>query len=209
MRRDIEQTVKSNTGLAMQVKSGQRLQVRGWTIVDLVVFDSANLRERFDQARTKTNQNTLYITVGDVLYSKSNAVLMSIVEDTFDGHHDLQKGMCSRSRHELAFRKKMMRESYTRSVDWDEIPTHGCWENLSSALKPYGVEPEDIPSPFNIFQHMNIDGATGAMTNDPLRPSGPDGACVTLCAEVDCLVAVSACPDLSVGGRDVFVSIDG
>ncbi len=133
--------------------------------------------------------------------------MLTIVEDTFEGKHDLQKGMCSRSVHELAFRTGRMRESYLRDISWDELPDHGCWENLSEALAPYGVPREDIPSPLNIFQHMAIDAVTGHLTNSRLRPAHGDGAHVTFRAEMDCLVGLSACPDLKIGGREVLVSV--
>jgi uncharacterized protein YcgI (DUF1989 family) len=202
-----EITVPANTGWAGQVNRGQHIRVRAWTIVDFVVFDAHDLRHRFDQARTKTNQNTLFVSTGHVLYSKSNEVMMTITEDTFEGTHDMQKGMCSRSVHELAFRKGLMRESYLRDISWDELPDHGCWENLSRTLEPYGVPREDIPSPLNIFQHMSIDAVTGHMTNNRLRPPDGEGAYVTFRAEMDCLVALSACPDLSIGGREVHLSV--
>ncbi len=202
-----ETVVPHNSGYKVEVPKGHFLRVRGFSIVDFVVFDQHNLRERFDQGRTKTNQNTIYISTGHVLYSKSNLELMTIVEDTYDGNHDLQKGMCSRSRHELAFRKGLMKASYLREITWDELPDHGCWENLQSVLTPIGVAPEDIPSPFNIFQHMAIDAVTGSMTNSSKRPAEPDGAYITLHAEMDCLAALSACPDLAMGGKQVHLSL--
>jgi uncharacterized protein YcgI (DUF1989 family) len=202
-----EITVPRNSGWSTLVSQGQQVRVRACTIVDFVVFDAHNLRHRFDQARTKTNQNTLFITEGHVLYSKSNEVLMTITADTFEGTHDLQKGMCSRSTHELAFHRGQMRESYLRDISWEELPDHGCWENLTQTLEPHGIAREDIPSPLNIFQHMAIDATTGHMTNSRLRPPEGDGAYVTFRAEMDCLVALSACPDLSIGGKDVMVSV--
>ena len=41
--------------------------------------------ERFDQARTKVYNMKLWITTGDVLYSKLNNPMMTIVEDQFAG----------------------------------------------------------------------------------------------------------------------------
>jgi uncharacterized protein YcgI (DUF1989 family) len=202
-----EITVPRNTGWVAEVPKGRHVRVRGYTIVDFVVFDAHDLRHRFDQARTKTNQNTLFVTAGHVLYSKANVVLMTITEDTFEGTHDMQKGMCSRSTHELAFRRGAMKEAYLRDISFEELPDHGCWENLSRVLAPHGIPPEDIPSPLNVFQHMAIDAATGHMTNSRVRPPDPDGAHVTFRAETDCLVALSACPDLSIGGREVYVSV--
>src|SRR5512143_739358 len=96
------QTVPKNSGVAFEVLKGQRIRIAGRSIVDFVAFNLRDLTERFDQARTKTNQVKIFISTGDVLYSKRNNPMMTIVEDTFtEGRHDLQKGMCSRKRFEM------------------------------------------------------------------------------------------------------------
>lgn len=201
-----EVVVPRNSGRAFVVRKGRFIRVRGKTVCDFVAFNLNNLRERFDQARTKANQHTIYVTTGRVLYSKFNNPMLTIVEDTFtEGHHDLQKGMCSRSRHELAFRNRLMETQYLHELRWEDLPDHGCWENLETALEPWGIAKEDIPSPFNIFQHMEIDARTGLLRNTRVRPIA--GAHVTLRAEMDCLVGVSACPDITVGGQELEVAI--
>ena len=48
--------VEKNSGAAVEVKKGQRLRIAGQSIVDFVAFNLHDLAERFDQARTKTNQ---------------------------------------------------------------------------------------------------------------------------------------------------------
>src|SRR5205823_12063429 len=94
--------VEKNSGATIEVKKGQRLRIAGKSIVDFVAFNLHDLTERFDQARTKTNQAKIFISTGDVLYSKRNNRMFTIVEDTFtEGRHDLQKGMCSRKRFEM------------------------------------------------------------------------------------------------------------
>ena len=130
--------------------------------------------------------------------SKLNNTMMTIVEDTFkEGHHDLQEGMCSRKRHELAAKGGVWEATYGRPLS--EMPTHGCTENLTGVLAPYGIALEDIPSPFNIFQDMIIREKTGVLEHSPVRPK-PPGAHVILRAEMDLLAALSVCPDVSVGG---------
>jgi uncharacterized protein YcgI (DUF1989 family) len=145
----------------------------------------------------------IFITTGDKLMSKSNQHLMTIVEDTYrDGTHDLQAGTCSASRFQLAKQEGKLRKIWHRDV---ELPDHGCWENLSQVLKPYGISPEDIPSPFNIFQTMKIDATIGRMEHTTTRPK--PGTYIDLRAEMDLLVALSACPDPTVGGKPVDVRI--
>ncbi|MBM3574055.1 MAG: DUF1989 domain-containing protein, partial [Alphaproteobacteria bacterium] len=61
-----------------------------------------------------------------------------------------------------------------------------------------GIAPEDVPSPFNIFQDMRIDGVTGSMEHSPIRAK--NGEYVMLRAEMDLLAALSVCPDMIEGG---------
>src|SRR5262245_16996839 len=96
------QVVPKNSGAAFELKKGQRLRIAGKSIVDFVAFNLHDLQERFDQARTKTNQVKIFVSIGDVLFSKRNNPMLTIVADTFkEGRHDLQKGMCSRKRFEM------------------------------------------------------------------------------------------------------------
>ena len=101
--------------------------------------------------------------------------MLTIIEDTFkEGRHDLQKGMCSRKRFEMVARgasKRVFAEGVDINPKYpEEIPDHGCWENLSNALKPWNISPDDVPSPFNIFQCMRIDSETGIMYDTMIRP---------------------------------------
>jgi uncharacterized protein YcgI (DUF1989 family) len=204
----VDVVVPPNSGAAFEVRTDQVFSVHGQTIVDLVAFDLHDLSHRFDQARTKSNLGKIFISTGDVLISKLNRDMLRIVEDGFtQGHHDLQYGMCSRERWLWAVRERVATASYLRQREMtaDDFPDHGCFENLSAALGPYGISPVDIPAPFNLFQHMLIDMQTGEMVRSKIRP--PEPVPVRLRALMDCLMAVSACPDLAVGGREIRVSI--
>jgi uncharacterized protein len=200
--------VPKNSGHSFAVKKGQVLRVAGRTVVDFVAFNLHNLCERFDQARTKTNQVKIFISTGDQLFSKLNNPLLTIVEDSFrEGKHDLQKGMCSKKRFEL-IAKGLAQRKFAEGVDLnpqrpEDIPDHGCWENLIDALKGYGIADEDIPSPLNIWQTMKIDPETGAMLDTTIRPEKE--AHIDFRAEMDCLVAVSACPQ---SGRGEAIRVE-
>jgi len=194
-----ERDVPRNSGFAFELKKNDLVRVTGVVVVDFVVFNLHNVRERFDQARTKSNHSKIFLTAGDSLYSKLNNELMKIEEDTFTrGRHDLQYGGCSHRRWLVAAERGELDKLYGRPVKLEDLPDHGCWENLSAAVRPYGIEPEDVPSPFNIFQDMKIDGETGKMTHSPVRAT--NGERITLRAAMDVLVALSACPDFIAGG---------
>jgi uncharacterized protein len=196
--------VPHNTGWSAELKTGQVIRISATTTVDFVFFKLDNLRERFDQARTKVYNMKIFVSAGDKLMGRNNQHMMTILYDgNNEGTHDLQKGMCSGYRFRLAQQENRLGEYYPREIN--EIPDHGCYENLSKALAPYGIIPEDIPSPVNLNQHMKIDGITGKMEHTQVRPK--EGNYMDIRAEMDLLVALSACPDLPVGGKPVDVMI--
>ena len=219
-----EVIMPKNTGRAFVVRTGEQLSIHAESIVDVVAFNLANLRERFDQARTKANQAKIFLSTGDVLYSKFNHVMMTIVEDTFRGKHDLQYGFCSftpirsngvqgrpsyevfwqRSGSDAFFASMMKTAGITRKED---LPDHGCWENFIEALKGYDIAPEDIPSPFNLLESVEL-GPSGEILwrTDRDRPEPGRPAVVALRAEMDCLVALSLCPERGLG-RSVKVQL--
>ncbi|MFQ5829151.1 MAG: DUF1989 domain-containing protein [Candidatus Methylomirabilia bacterium] len=202
MKLVLDKHLPPRTGWAGLVPRGQRLrivEVDGGQIGDFVVFNAGNLQERFDQARTKANQGRILITKGHVLYSKGNEVMMTITEDTY-GIHDLQYGMCSR----WIFQSGKYR-GFTGGFQpgaGQGTPEFGCWEILTEALKPWNIPAEDIPSPFNVFQTMQIDAETGKLGILPGR-SKP-GDYIEFRAEMNCLCALSACP---CGGKPSRVQV--
>ena len=206
MKTVLEKHLPYNTGWAGEIRQGQLLRIAATTTVDFVCFRLQNLKERFDQARTKVYNGKIFITTGDKLMGRNNQHMMTIVENTNrEGTHDLQKGMCSGYRFQLAKKEGRLREYYHRDFKEEEVPDHGCYENLSRVLEPYGIAPEDIPSPFNLNQHMIIDGKTGKMEHTTVRAK--PGSYVEFRAEMDLLVALSACPDMPVGGQPVDLII--
>ena len=131
-QRVLEAAIPRNSGWASSLSKGQVLRVIGTSIADFVAFNQNDLTERFDQARTKVYNRKIFISTGDVLMSKSNHPLLIILEDTYKaGTHDLQHGMCSRSRFELAARESRLAEYYFR-----DIPLEAARAGLPSRCLP-------------------------------------------------------------------------
>jgi uncharacterized protein len=187
--------IPANSGWGREMTKGQVLRLTARTIIDFACVNLHNIDERFDQARTKVYNMKIWISTGDVLYSKLNNPMMTIIEDQFagQGYHDLQYGTCSGPR--FARAKEEGRLNQYHHGDDIPIPDHGCWENLIAGFKPWGVPPEYIPSPLNVFQHVDIDTKSGEIKHSPNRPEKPIH--VDLRAEMDLVVAASACPDLA------------
>ena len=69
---------------------------------------------------------------------------------------------------------------------------HGnCSDNLRMALAAIGAATAEVPQPFNVWMNIPV-GTDGAI--DWLPTVSRPGDQVTLRAEMDCIVAMSACP---------------
>ena len=127
--------------ISFEVKKGEIIRVIGESTADYVVFNLRNVKERFDQARTKVDQGKIYVTTGDVLISKYNNVMQTIVKDTYRGTHDMEKGMCSTS-----FYKKWGDEIFKiYGGVWKRLgrkkvvaPKHGQQALCEKGLQPVG-----------------------------------------------------------------------
>ncbi len=213
-----ENTMPYNTGKSFMVRKGQRIRITAESVVDCVPFNLDNIRERFDQARTRCHNGKIYISTGDKLYSKFARAMMTIGEDTYNGKHDLQRGMCSKYAFDQYY-ESMVNQNQVIMKDFTsfhvtkrgDLPDHGCWENLQAGLMGYDIAPENIPSPFNLFQTFTIapDGRIIRYFGEIEPPEnrfkgGP--AHVDLIAEMDCLVDISACPERG-RGKPVKVQV--
>lgn len=197
----------NNTGWATAITKGQVARITAKTGVAVVCFNANDLTERFDQARTKVYNMRIWISAGEPLYSKLNNPMMMMIADGFaaeGGRHDLQYGMTSGAVLEKAARDGTpARWAHLKGMP---VPAHGCLENLACALEPWGIAVSEIPMPLNLFQHTEIDTASGVIKPSPLRPKAP--AVVELRAEMNLVFAVSACLDAEAPARGEPVRVE-
>ena len=74
---------------------------------------------------------------------------------------------------------------------YPEHPVHrGCFGNLAEALAPYGIEPDAIPTAFNLFMNVPVAG-DGKLRVDP--PVSKAGDSIALRAVMDCVIGLTAC----------------
>ena len=145
------------------LQPGQVLLVRARAPVHLVAFAGADIYERLDDSRSRGNASKLFLTTGDYLISKSNVRMMRITADGFAPHtHDLATGICL-----------------------------GCRPPLEQVLAPHGIQPHDVPSAFNLFKPVRIEGPEGRLVGKPVRLEAE--ATVELKAEMALIIGAYAC----------------
>lgn len=171
-------TIAKQTGAAFKLKAGEKLKVidpQGEQVSDMVLFNAEDIREKISSGKTLDFENTILITKGHHLWSNRSRKMMEILEDT-NGRNDFLLAPCSPETFQILYNNPENHPS--------------CFENLHSNLDKFGIEPDDIPTAFNIF--MNVQFAPdGVLSVDP--PLSKAGDYVLLEAKMDLVVGLTAC----------------
>jgi uncharacterized protein YcgI (DUF1989 family) len=178
--------IAPRSGVAIVVQAGQRLAVidpEGGQVADLLAFSRSDIGEVLSAGRTIDYASRIYLTTGDPLYSNRSNVMLDIVEDEV-GRHDFLLTPCS---------KEMFRIIYG-----DADPHRGCFGNLAAALEPHGVTPDMIPTAFNCFMNVPVDGETGEIK--VLPPLSKPGDRIVFEARMDLVIGLTACSALQSNG---------
>lgn len=176
------QEIAPRTGVAFTMNRGDLLTVvdpRGEQVADLVAYSQSDHREVVSSGRTLDYASKLFLTTGDPLYSNRSNIMLTIVEDEV-GRHDFLLTPCSKDTFRIIY--------------GDSHPHQGCFGNLAEALKPFGIEPDDIPVAFNCFMHVAIDGKSGEISVQP--PLSRAGERIVFRAEMDLIIGLTACSAL-------------
>lgn len=173
------QLIPPRSGVAFAMRRGQRLRVvdtEGEQVADLLAYNRADVGEALSSGRSLDYAGSIFLSTGNALYSNRSNVMLRIVEDEV-GRHDFLLAPCS---------AEMFRILYG-----DAQPHHGCFGNLAAALAPYGVTPDMIPTAFNVFMNVRVDGDSGRLRVDP--PLSRAGESTTFLAEMDLVIGLTAC----------------
>ena len=172
------QLIPAGHGVGLRLKRGEQLRLidpHGGQSGDLVAF-SQDGTQRLSNGRTFDYGGKIYLSTGDVLWSDRSNPMLTIVADEV-GRHDFLYSSCSI-------------EMYR--IQYGVTGYHAnCYDNLCSAMRELGLEPEPLPTAFNFFMNVEVE-ASGRLTIAP--PKSRAGDSMILRAEMDLAVALSACP---------------
>jgi uncharacterized protein YcgI (DUF1989 family) len=176
--------IAAGSGAGLRLARGQQLRIidpEGGQSGDLMAF-SHDGRERLSNGRTFDYAGKIYLSTGDVLWSDRSSPMLTIVADDV-GRHDFLYASCSIE----MYRKQYAVTGYHPN----------CHDNLISALRELDVEAAPLPTSFNFFMVANV-AADGGLTFEPPRSRAGDSLIVR--AEMDLVIALSACPASTCNG---------
>ena len=170
--------IDPQTGAAFTIKGGQTLRiidVEGEQVADLFCFAKDDMEEYLSSGHTTDYNGKLFLSTADILYSNRSNKMFTIVADQV-GRHIMLYAPCS---------QEMFIKSYAVT---EEHPN--CLDNLVTNLKDYGIQASQITTPFNVFMNIEITREGEISIQSPKSKAGDY---IDLRAEMDMIVAVSAC----------------
>lgn len=180
------------TGTALVVPRGGMLKIIdpiGEQVSDVTAFSQDDHREWLSSGRTIDYANTIYVTAGHTLYSNRSRPMWTILEDTV-GRHDFLLTPCSPETFTIIYKTSAHHPS--------------CFSNLVTALAPFGIAPDAIPTTLNVFMNVEV-RASGELAILP--PRSRAGDYVVLRAEMDLIVGLTAC-SAELSNNGTFKPID-
>lgn len=179
----LDVSVADGAGYAGVVPAGGRLRivdVHGNQAVDTLLYDAADLDNRYSALDTIREQGAVYLTTGSRLLSVDLDPLATIVEDTC-GRHDTLGGACAQESNVVRY------GVHTRHQ-------HACRETFLRYGAPLGITARHLTHNINFFMNVPLT-ADGSLTFED-GVSAP-GKYVELRAERDIIVLISNCPQLN------------
>jgi uncharacterized protein YcgI (DUF1989 family) len=176
------QTIPARKGRGVRMSKGQSIRLintYGTQVVDTWAFNAHNLGERMSMEHTRAYLNKLFVTVNDTFVTNQRSPILTILEDTTPGNHDILMPACDRHRYAKQYGLKEYHDN--------------CTDNLRDALRALGEEGEEYsPSPFNAFMNIPLKDDNSLSWEAPTTEAGQF---ITFKAEMDLIIVFSACPN--------------
>lgn len=181
-------TVPARKGRAARVNKGQAIKIintHGTQVVDTWAFSAEDLHEFMSMEHTRPTIGTIFPKAGHYLYTNRRRPILFFEEDTSPGVHDTLIAACDDYRYGLLGCKEYH---------------DNCTDNLIAGMRQIGVQVPEVPSPLNLWMNIPVDKNGNTSWGEPVSKAGDY---VILRAEMDCIVAMSACPQdiLPINGK--------
>ncbi|GAC1387097.1 MAG: urea carboxylase-associated family protein [Marmoricola sp.] len=179
----LDLVVEAGDGALLSVPAGGRLRIvdlYGNQAVDTLLYDAADIDNRYSAFDTIREQGAIFLTAGSRLLSTRLDELAVITEDTC-GRHDTIGGACAQESNVIRYGEHTRHE-------------HACRQTFLHYGARAGIGQRHLGHNINFFMNVPVDSRGNLHFDDGL--SAP-GAYVELRASRELLVLISNCPQLN------------
>jgi uncharacterized protein YcgI (DUF1989 family) len=174
-------TIPAGRGKALRLAAGQSVRLintHGTQVIDCWAWNARDLDEHMSMEASRVWSQRLNPIVGDSFVTTYRNPILTLVEDTSPGIHDTFMAACDCHRY-----RRLGVQGYHRN----------CLDNMFAALAEIGLTaPRPILASFNIFMNIAVQADGRSLKTAPTP--GLPGDYISLRADMDCVVAFSACP---------------
>jgi uncharacterized protein len=186
-------TVPARRGRAQRLAKGQAIKIintHGTQVCDTWAFSAEDLHEFMSMEHLRPTIGTIFPRKGHHLHTNRRRPILFFEEDTSPGIHDTLIAACDAYRYGLLGCKEYH---------------DNCTDNLMAGMRQIGLTPPEVPSPLNLWMNIPVDAEGHTSWGEPLSKPGDF---VVLRAEMDSIVAMSACPQdiLPINGANRTIS---
>lgn len=169
-----EYIIPACSGMKIDVKEGQRITVidiEGGQVVDFFAEVSGNANEFLSTGATIDCNESLKLSIGDIIYTNLYRPMMEVLSDDV-GEHDLLHPCCRPEMYDFFYHNGKGHPN--------------CLDNINKALG----EQRAIITPINLFMHtkINIDG--NISVEEPISKAGDK---IVLKSLMDITLGAAAC----------------
>ena len=180
--------VPARKGRAERLTKGQAIKIintHGVQVCDTWCFSAEDLHEFLSVEHMRPTLGAIFPKKGQPMHSNRRRPILILEEDTSPGIHDTLIAACDDYRYGLLGCKEYH---------------DNCTDNLIAAMRQIGLTPPEVPSPVNLWMNIPIGSDGSTQWGEPLSKPGDY---VVLRAAMDCIVAMSACPQdiLPINGK--------
>lgn len=171
--------IPARKGTAARLKKGQSIKIintHGHQVVDFWAFNADDLNEYLSMEHLRATLTTIFPKAGDDLPTNKRRPILHFTEDTSPGIHDTLMAACDTHRYHL-----LGVEGFHDN----------CTDNLRDALAQLGLDGLETPSPLNLWMNIPVAADGSTQWEAPVSKAGDH---VILRAEMDCIAAMSCCP---------------
>ncbi|KAF2095907.1 glycoside hydrolase/deacetylase [Rhizodiscina lignyota] len=175
--------IPARKSVSVLVRKGESIKIintYGKQVVDFWAFNPNDAFDYLSMVHCRTVLSKISLSVNDTLVSSKRKPMVTLIEDTTPGVHDMLWSACDSERYRML-----------GAQGWHDNCSHNLHTTLKTDHPAIAIPDAWTPDPLNLFMNVPVNQRGGLDTQAPVSEKGQY---VVFKAEVDVVIVMSACP---------------